>query len=236
MTTPVLTHPALQRRSALRERRPHAVRRHTARVATRFVVLLAGDILAIFLARAVAMWLLAETSFGAESLVSTPLVNGGTRFLFLGVLTLVAVFATGGHSRHRALNLPIRLFAAAAGVVLLSWAGGIARGYLSDLVLPMVATAGVVWLSLLVTRQVSEWFLQHVWPARRGAGAAILVGPPIAARRFEQAIAAPGGDYQVAGYVATDRAEGDDFLGTIDDLPTLIHEHDVEAVVVCADL
>src|SRR2546423_2566237 len=131
--TSVLTHPALQRRSALRERRPHAVRRHTGRVATRFAVLLAGDVLAIFLARAVALWLVVETSFGATALVATPLANGGTRFIVLGVLTLVAVFATGGHSRHRALNLPIRLFAAAAGVVLLLWAGGIARGFLSDL-------------------------------------------------------------------------------------------------------
>src|ERR1700686_4829634 len=42
--TPVLTHPALQRRSALRARRPRAVRRHTGRVATRFAVLLTGDL------------------------------------------------------------------------------------------------------------------------------------------------------------------------------------------------
>jgi exopolysaccharide biosynthesis polyprenyl glycosylphosphotransferase len=232
----VLTHPALQRRSALRERRPHAVRRHTGRVATRFAVLLAGDLLAIFVARAIAIWLVAETSFGAAALTATPLVAGGTRFVFLGGLTIAAIFATGGHSRHRALNLPVRLFAAAVGVVLLTWAGGIARGFLSELVLPMVATAGVLWLSLLVTRQMSEWFLRHVWPAQRGAGAAILIGPPIATRRFEDAIGAPGGDYRVAGYVATDQVNGDDFLGTIDDLSALIDQHDVEAVVVCADL
>jgi len=234
--TTVLTHPALQRRSALRERRPHAVRRHTGRVATRFAVLLAGDIVAIFLARAVATWLAAETAFGAASLTATPLIMGGTRFLSLGVITIAAVFAAGGHSRHRALNQPIRLFGAAAGAVLLNYAGGIARGYLSDLILPIVATTAVVWLSLLLVRQISEWFLRHVWPAQRGAGAAILIGPPIAARRFEQAVAAPGGDYRVAGYVATDRPESDDFLGSVDDLPALIAEHDVEAVVVCADL
>ena len=50
--TPVLTHPALQRRSALRDRRPRAVRRHTGRVATRFAVLLTGDLVAIFCAGA----------------------------------------------------------------------------------------------------------------------------------------------------------------------------------------
>jgi hypothetical protein len=175
------------------------VRRHTGRVATRFAVLLAGDVVAIFLARAVALWLVAETSFGSVSLPGTPLINGGTRFVLLAVMTLIAVFATGGHSRHRALNQPLRLFVAVAGAVLLNWAGGIARGLLSDLVLPMVATAGILWLSLLIVRQVSEWFLRNVWPGQRGAGAAILIGAPISARRFEQAIAAPGGDYRVAG-------------------------------------
>ena len=234
--TPVLAHPALYRRDALRERRPRATRRHTGRVATRFTVLLAGDVLAILLARAVALWLMTETAFGAVALPGTPLINGGTRFVFLAILTLAAVFATGGHSRHRALNQPMRLFFAVAGAVLLNYAGGIARGFLSDLVLPMIATAGRSGSRSSLVRQLSEWFLRQVWPGQRGAGAAILVGAPIASRRFEQAIAAPGGDYRVVGYVATDRADTDDFLGTVEDLPSLIDEHDVEAVVVCADL
>ena len=199
-------------------------------------MLLAGDVVAILLARAVAMWLAAETAFGAASLTATPLTLGGPRFFILGVINIAAVFAAGGHSRHRALNQPIRLFGATAGAVLLIWAGGIARGYLSDLVLPMVATAGVLWLSLLLVRQISEWVLRHVWPGHRGAGAALLIGPPIAARRFEQAVAAPGGDYRVVGYVATERPDSDAFLGGIDDLSALIDDHDVEAVVVCADL
>jgi len=233
---PALVHPALHRRDALRERRPHATRRHTGRVATRFTVLLAGDVMAALLAQVVAFWLMTETDIGALGLPGTPLIMGGKRFVFLMALTLVAVFATGGHSRHRALNQPLRLFFAVACAVVLNWAGGIARGLLPDLVLPMVLTASVFWLSLLFVRQLSEWFLRHVWPGQRGAGAAILVGAPIAARRFEQAIAAPGGDYRVVGYVATDRADTDDFLGTVDDLPTLIDGLDVEAVVVCADL
>jgi exopolysaccharide biosynthesis polyprenyl glycosylphosphotransferase len=234
--TALLVHPALHRRDALRERRPHAVRRHTGRVATRFAVLLAGDLVAIVIARAAALWLVSETAFGAVALPDTPLINGGSRFVLLAVLTLIAVFATGGHSRHRALNQPMRLFVAVAGAVLLNWAGGIARGLLSDLVLPMIATAGVLWLSLLLVRQISEWILRNVWPGQRGAGAAILIGAPLAARRFEQAVAAPGGDYRVVGYVAADRGDSDDFLGSVEDLPTLIDEYDVEAVVVCADL
>src|SRR5437868_6177848 len=92
--TAMLVHPALHRRDALRERRPRAVRRHTGRVATRFAVLLTGDVLAILLARAFAAWLLTETEFGSFSLPETPLIAGGTRFVVLAFLTLSAVFAT----------------------------------------------------------------------------------------------------------------------------------------------
>ena len=182
------------------------------------------------------MWLAAETVNGAIAYSNTPLITGGTRFVFLGLLTLAAVFATGGHSRHRALNQPIRLFVAVAGSVLVTWAGGIARGFLPDLVLPMVTTAGTLWLSLLLVRQLSEWFLRDVWPGARGAGAALLIGAPKTASQFEEAVAAPGGDYRVAGYVAAQESDEGNFLGTIDRLPALIAEHDVEAVVVCADL
>src|SRR6185436_4183930 len=81
----VLTHPALQRRSALRERRPHAVRRHTGRVATRFAVLVIGDIVALYVARAVAVWLSIETLNGSLAYGGTPLVQGGSRFVFVGL-------------------------------------------------------------------------------------------------------------------------------------------------------
>ena len=231
-----MTHPALQLRSALRDRRPRSIRRHTGRVATRFGILVAGDVVAILIARAVAIWLASETVNGAIAFTETPLVTGGPRFVFLALLAIGAVFATGGHSRHRALNQPIRLFFAVAGAVLVTWAGGIARGFLPDLVLPMVATAGTMWITLLLVRQVSEGILRDVWPRQRGAATAILVGSPEGAEPFERAITAPGGDYRVAGYVTTDHDESSKVLGVIDNLTAIIGEHDAEAIVVCADL
>ena len=170
-----------------------------------------------------------ETTFGAFALPDSPLIVGGSRFVFLGLLTIGAIFATGGHSRHRALNQPIRLFVGVAGAVLLVWAGGIARGLLSELVLPIVTTAGILWLSLLLVRQFSEWFLRDVWPRARGTGTALLVGNPALGGRFERAVAAPGGDYRVAGYVATEGAVGTGLLGTIDNLSGLIEAHRAEA-------
>ena len=232
----VLPYPGLERRSALRERRPRALRRHTARVATRFAVLVAGDFVAIVLARVLALWFYAETSFGSEAFGRSPLVTDGRRLIFLAALTLLAVFTNGGHSRHRALNQPIRLFVAAAAACLVNWAGLIARGYLSDVTLPLVATTGLLWLCLLFVRQLSEWFLRHVWPGQRGAAGAILVGTPQASRRFEEAIAAPGGDYRVVGYLPIDESRDPRFLGPISALGRVISEHDAEAVVVCAEL
>lgn len=232
----VLAHPALERRFALRDRRPRTIRRHTGRVATRFAILLTGDLVAILSARAIALWFASETVQGAIAYTDTPLVTGGPRFVFLALLTIAAVFATGGHSRHRALNQPIRLFVAVAGAVILTWAGGIARGFLPDLVLPMVATAGTVWIMLLLVRQISEWILRDVWPRQRGAATAILVGSPKGAKPFERAVTAPGGDYSVAGYVTTERDDSVKVLGAIDDLTAIIAEHDAEAIVVCADL
>src|SRR5256714_14789821 len=132
----VLRYPGLERRSELVNRRPRAFRRHTTRVATRFAVLLAGDIVAILLARVVALWLCAETARGAEAFSASPLVTGGRRMLFLAVVVLLAIFAAGGHSRHRALNQPIRLFGAAGGAAMFNWVPMIARGYLASVNLP----------------------------------------------------------------------------------------------------
>src|SRR3954468_2976767 len=94
---PKSRYPALERRSALRERRPRAIRRHTGRVATRFAVLVTGDILSLLLARMVATSFAAETIRGAELFRGTPFLIGGSRFLFFVAMVLGAVFATGGH-------------------------------------------------------------------------------------------------------------------------------------------
>jgi exopolysaccharide biosynthesis polyprenyl glycosylphosphotransferase len=211
-------------------------------VATRFAVLVAGDVLAILLARAVAMWLTVETTTGAEAYASglpfgsSPLVSGGRRMVFLAVMTLLAVFTTGGHSRHRALNQPIRLFVAVGGAALINWAGVIARGYFSEITLPVIATVGTLWICLLLGRQISEWVLQHVWPRQKGAAGALLVGLPEKSRRFEHAIGAGGGDYRVVGYLSPDETRDERFLGTVNEVSRCISESDAEAVVVCAEL
>jgi len=226
----------LERRSELLDRRPRALRRHTARVATRFAVLLAGDIIGILLARAIALWFFLETDRGAEAFGPSPLLPDGRHGIFLAVLILVSIFAAGGHSRHRALNQPIRIFGAVAGACLINWAPIISRGYLSSVELTLVATGGLLWFCILIVREVSEWFLHNIWPRQHGAAAAILVGVPENSKKFERAIQAAGGDYRVVGYLATEESADDRYIGTVSDLSRSIREHDAEAVVVCAEL
>src|SRR4029078_2577705 len=54
--------------------------------------------------------------------------------------------------------------------------------------------------------------------------------------RFGHAVGAPGGDYHVVGYVATETGPDDSFIGKVEDLPELIDRHDAEAVLICAEL
>lgn len=232
----VFSHPALVRRSALRDRRPRAVRRHTGRVATRFAILLAGDLVAVLVARAAVLWAIGAEPWAAEVFRSSPLATGGRGFGLLILLTLTAVFITGGHSRHRGLNQPARLMGSAALAALLSWAPMLVRGNFSLTFAAVAATALTLWFFLVCFRQPAEWFLRDIWPKQRGAGPALLIGYPGASRPFEDAIGAPGGDYRVVGYVAPQPTADEGVLGSIGQLRSLIESNDIEAVVICTDL
>jgi len=232
----ILPRSALLRRSALRDRRPHAVRRHTKRVATRFGILLVGDLAALLIARALLEFGRAESVNASGVFASTPLTADPRHFGIFLLSALVALFATGSHSRHRALNLPVRLFGAAllAPIPLLLPAF-VHYGTLPPLT-GFALTVVAIWIPVLVLRKLSEFILRDVWPKQYGAGAAVLVGSPEgAASPLAGAIGAPGGDFAVIGYVSTAEL-GRDALGTLKDLPSIIDTNRVEAVVVCSEL
>ena len=232
----VARRPAFHRRTVLRDRRPRAVRRHTKRVATRFAVLLVGDFVAIMLARWVATLLADTYSTGAAAIRASALLADPKHFSFLLIATLGSLFATGSHSRHRALNQPARLFVAC----LLAPLPGVAAAFFHfgkfPPAGPVALTVLLLWLTVLTVRQLSEWVLRNVWPKQRGAGAAIVVGRPEGEGSvFAGAIGAPGGDFAIAGYVSPGE-QSSATLGTLDMLPEIIDRHDVEAVVVCGEL
>ena len=228
---------ALERRSALRDRRPRAVRRHTTRVATRFLILLVGDLAAILIARAVLNWAEMAGTVSPVLAALTPLGRGPRSFALFLISALFALFVTGSHSRHRVLNQPIRLLFAALLAPLPLIAPLVMRADLGSAMAPVGLSMILVWISVLALRQVSERILSQVWPRQLGTGAALLVGkPPVLGEVVERAIAAPGGDFRVVGHVSTTASDEPDAAGSLHDLPRLLEELEVEAVVICAEL
>jgi hypothetical protein len=229
----------LRVRTRLRERRPVSVKRHSARIATRFGVLLVGDIAAIIICELLSA-VAAESSVlgkGIASQFSRALEAGyGAGFNF-GLAVVASLIITGNYSRHRRLNGRLRLLAASslASAVLL-W-GVISSGNFVGAVAVYLVTASLTWIVLLADRMATEKFLSTVWPGARGSAPAVLVSDRKEdSLLLERAVIGAGGDYSLAGYVPVGRTTFDKVLGAIRDLPEIIDEYHVEAVVVCQHL
>lgn len=207
------------------------------RVATRYAVLVAGDILAIALVRELVLsGIFTGTLFGSV-VGATPLAGDFRAFAQLVVATLVPLVITGSHSRHRALNNPIRILAATAVASLPQVIPLAVGGRMSLALQTMVFVSLALWVGVLIVRQLSERILRFVFPGQRGAGAAIVVGGfDQFSRALERAVAAPGGDFRVIGYVVDGSQPRNGALGTFEDLPALVDRYSVEAVVVTSDL
>jgi len=229
----------LRVRTRLRERRPVSVRRHTARIATRLGVLLAGDIAAIALCAVVSALLAGSPLVGSGLALALEraLAAGywtGTNF---GIAVIASLAITGNYSRHRRLNGRLRLLAASflASATLL-W-GMVSAGDIVGAVVLYILSGTLTGLALLTGRILTEGFLSRVYPGARGAAPAVLITDRSEdSLQLERAVIGAGGDYSLAGYVPAGRIAIDGALGTIRDLPEIIDAHHVEAIVVCQHL
>ncbi|MEO5590137.1 MAG: hypothetical protein ABIS03_11170, partial [Gemmatimonadaceae bacterium] len=229
----------LRVRTRLRERRPVSVKRHSARIATRLGVLLVGDIAAIIVCELLSSMAAGSSTLGASiaTQFSRALEAGYGTGLNFGMAVIASLLITGNYSRHRRLNGRLRLLAASAlASAVLLW-GIVASGDFPGAVAVYVATASLSWGVLLLERAGMEKFLSRVWPGARGAAPAVLITDrQEPGRQLERAVIAAGGDYSLAGYVPVGRATFDGVLGSIRDLPEIIDEYHVEAIVVCQHL
>jgi len=231
--TPSLTTP-LRIRTRLRERRPMTVRRHSGRTTTRFLVLLAGDTLALFVYQALAKVLQQSTVLGTR--IGHALTANHSDSAYFALALFFSLFITGSYSRHRALNRTVRLLSSAAlASVLVLGVLAVSAGWTAAVAV-YVITAFLTWAVLLAERRVTDWFLREVWPRDRGAAAALIIrtgGDDD--ERVERALLAPGGDYRLAGYVLGGNSEAGDqggALGDLADLADIIERNHIEAVVV----
>ena len=229
----------LRVRTKLRERRPVSVKRHTARIATRLGVLLVGDIAAIIICELFAAVAARESLLGDSiaAQFTRALDAGYGAGLNLGLVLIASLVITGNYSRHRRLNGRLRLLAAsslAAAVLLWSM---VSSGNLVGAVAVYIVAASLTWVVLLAERMATERFLSKVWPGARGAAPAVLITDRKEdSLHLERAVIGAGGDYSLAGYVPVGRTTFDGVLGTVRDLPEIIDEYHVEAIVVCQHL
>ncbi len=230
-------HAALQRRFALHARRPQKVRSHTIRVATRFAVLVIGDLMAVAIVRELVRTEFAAGLVSGNILGASALAGSFLAFSWLAAATLLALIFTGSHTRHRALNYPIRVLAAAALASIPHVIPIVVRGDPGLALQTFTFTMTALWIALLAVRGISERMLRVVFSSQRGAGAAVMIGRPDGfARSVAKAVAAPGGDFRVIGHIVNSRRNEPDALGTLFDLPALVEQHSIEAVVVGSDL
>ncbi len=228
---------ALRLRFALHERRPRKIRNHTMRVATRFAVLVLGDVLAMLLLREVMLAGALTSIIPGDVYAATALTGSGQTFAWLLGATLTALVFTGCHSRHRALNHPIRVLIAASVATIPLVIPFALRGNMALALQTFAFTLTALWVALLAVRQVSERMLRVVFPGQRGAGAAVMIGRPDGfARAIAKAIAAPGGDFRVIGHIVDAGRPDADSVGVLADLPNLVEQHSIEAVVVGTEL
>ncbi len=213
------------------------MRRHTGRTATRFLILLAGDALALLVYQAVAKVLQRKAIWPrlGEALTANP-----SDSVYFAAALFFCLFITGSYSRHRALNRSIRLISSAALASLLVLAVLSRTAGWGQASTIYVVTVALTWGVLLAERRFTDWFLRAVWPKDRGAAGALIIktgGPDEA--QIERALFAPGGDYRLAGHVIAGQSFGParpGELGALEDLESLIEQHQVEAVVVCGPL
>ncbi len=230
----------LRVRVRLRERRPVAVRRHTGRTATRFLILIAGDAIAFLVYQAIAKLLERASALGLfAGRLATALTANPADSAYFAAALFFCLFITGSYSRHRALNRSVRLLSSAAlASVLTLWVLSASVPWPSALIV-YVLTAVITWGVLVAERRLTDRFLRDVWPREQGAAPALLIRTGESSdAKIEHAVLAPGGDYRLAGYVfAKSPAQRDPLdLGDLDELDLIIDRYHIEAVVVCGDL
>lgn len=216
----------------LQRSRPRAMRRHAARKAIRLTVLLIVDCLAALLAfsfcRALGVGLLEAFSQHAFALA--------LRFpsiAFLATSVSLSLLVSGGYARGSQAQGSVRLL---RGASLAGALGAIATVH-STAIAPLASTflvwTAVLWIALACGRALSERILISILAQARLAAPAMVVG-----KRETDTV--PGEEetphsarhYRVEAVFDAEWFEATDPLLTVNRLGALIHEQQIEAVIV----
>ena len=229
----------LQVRLGLQRRAASNVRRHVIRSARRLSVLFLADLTAVcavdLLVRTVRQGGVLGEHFASFFHALFPAGSiANPQYL---VALFLGLFITGNYGTGDQRRSPRRLFGAAWLAALLQvwtavWSSGFGLGALQ-----YFCTAVAVWNALLLDRLTVDRIVAWLSPPDSHAARTVFVGP---AEDCREAAVHPafraGGEYARKGFLDVRSPAAPDSLGTIGDLPRLVHDAHVEAVVVCGYL
>ena len=225
-------------RLLLQRRAPVNLRRHALRALVRFVVLVAGDLAALAVMRALIRTARAGV-FGEPlgAAVGRVLPAGYLNGWQFAVALLVGLLVTGTYGpgdRRRDVG---RLFlgcALAAALPLWTplWTGGPGA-----VLVHYALTVGLVWAGLVGERLAVDRVKGWVRAPGRDALDTLFVGSgPECRKAMASPAFAAGSEYRPIGFVDTDAALAPGALGQVADFPVLLAASGARVVVVCGHL
>ncbi len=231
--------PVQHPRLSLQRRAPSTLRRHLARAAGRFAVLLTADLAAFAILRELYRLVGEGEALGAlvggavQRLLPAGYLDGWQYALAL----VLGLFVTGnygaGDRRRDAARL---LWGCALATALPLWAPLWDRG-LGLVLAQFSVTTSVVWLGLVAVRFALDAVDARIVNRTPGSSRTILIGPAReCADLAGRSAFAPRGEHVALGFVDTTATPSPAALGGLDDLPALIQRHRVESVVICGHL
>ena len=226
-------------RLSLQRRAPSTLRRHLARAAGRFAVLLVADLAAFAILREL------YRSVGEGELLGAWISNTVQRLLPAGYLDgwqyalalILGLIATGNYGAGDRRRDATRLFwGCALATALPLWAPLWDRG-LGLVAAQYTVTTVVVWLGLVAIRFGIDAVDARIVKRTPASSRTILIGTARECADLANRPAfAPRGDHIVFGFVDTAATPSSRALGGLGDLPTFIQEQGVETVVICGHL
>jgi exopolysaccharide biosynthesis polyprenyl glycosylphosphotransferase len=231
--------PAPHPQLSLQRRAPSTLRRHLARAAGRFAVLLTADLTAFAILRELYRSVGEGALLGAwvGSTVQQLLPAGyleGWQYALALVLGLIVTGNYGAGDRRR--DAARLLWGCALATALPLWVPLWDRG-LGLVAAQYSVTTVVVWLGLVAIRFGIDAVDAGVVNRTPASSRTILIGPARECGDLASRLAfAPRGEHVALGFVDCAATPSPQALGGLGDLPALIQQHRVESVVICGHL
>ncbi|OLC43999.1 MAG: hypothetical protein AUH75_01995 [Gemmatimonadetes bacterium 13_1_40CM_4_65_7] len=236
---PVYERPRMPVRFGLQRRAQTNFRRHLLRDLRRFAVLVIADLSSFYIMRELVRAIRDQAVLGGfisnelRQLLPGGILNGWqyAAALFVG-LVILGNYGPGDQRRNaRRLFLACAL-ATALPLWMTIWTRGV------ELVLLQYGlTTGLVWLGLLIERQLLDIVVTRVRPRPAGTLPTLFVGPAEECRvTAVKSAFADDSEYRTVGFVDTQVPPADDALGHIVDFAAVLHDTRAEVIVVCGYL